>query len=173
MECCWIFVLLQCLTTVHVYVIILLVDMGEMEFNTFLSCPNWIPQIAIYFFHICLSENEIPIGNALFNLFFSMECVKCLVKGRFLKFISKFKFINVIAIEWKNKNVSVSYTLNYLLWSTISLLTCHSCFFRYMQSCPILWSSIYSNIICQKIFNFILKSFKFTLNCFKFSKTTP
>lgn len=74
----------------------------ETELNIFLSSLNWIPQNAVYFFHICLSENEVPIGNALFmTTSFSPWNTSSahgeLVKGRL--FVSKFKFNNVIAIE--------------------------------------------------------------------------
>lgn len=83
-------------------------------------------------------------------------------------FVSKFKLINVIILEWWGKNTVVQYTTDYLSLSTRSLLTGHSCFFPYTQSCQILCRSIYSNIMCQKIFNLTLKPFRFTLDHLKF-----
>lgn len=88
-------------------------------------------------------------------------------------FVSKFKLINVIILEWWGKNTTVQYTSYYLSSSTMSLLTCHSCFFPYMQSYQILCRSIYCNIMCQKIFNLTLKPFRFTLDHLKFCQSTP
>lgn len=139
------------------------------------------PLIVIMISYIfCLFPDEVPLENALSvtTYLFPNECLRCpWWSGKRLVayfFVSKHKLImNLITLEWRSKNANTQNTSNYLSSSTVSLLICHSCFFPYMKSCQILWKSIYSNIIWQKIFNLTLKPFKFTSDHFKFCWTIP